>query len=64
VRIVVVGASGSGKTTMAKALSRALGLPHVELDAINWQPGWRDISIQEPEEFSAGSPRRRRERPG
>jgi adenylate kinase family enzyme len=51
VRIVVVGASGSGKTTMAKALSRALGLPHIELDAINWQPGWRDISVQDPEEF-------------
>jgi adenylate kinase family enzyme len=50
-RLVVVGASGSGKTTMAKALSRALGVPHIELDAINWQPGWRDISIQDPDEF-------------
>lgn len=50
-RIVVVGASGSGKTTMARALSHALGLPHIELDAINWQPGWRDISVQDPDEF-------------
>jgi adenylate kinase family enzyme len=50
-RLVVVGASGSGKTTMAKALSEALGLPRVELDAINWQPGWRDIATHEPEEF-------------
>jgi adenylate kinase family enzyme len=50
-RLVVVGSSGSGKTTMAKALSRALGAPHIELDAINWQPGWRDISIQDPDEF-------------
>jgi adenylate kinase family enzyme len=50
-RVVVVGTSGSGKTTMAKALSRALGLPHVELDAINWQPGWRDIAIQDPDEY-------------
>ena len=50
-RLVVVGTSGSGKTTMAKALSAALGAPRIELDAINWQPGWRPISIEEPEEF-------------
>jgi len=50
-RIVVVGTSGSGKTTMAKALSKALGLPRVELDAVNWQPGWRDIANHEPAEF-------------
>ena len=50
-RLIVVGNSGSGKTTMAKALSAALGIPRIELDAINWQPGWRDIAIQEPEEF-------------
>jgi len=50
-RIVVVGTSGSGKSTMAKALSQALAIPHVELDALNWQPGWRDLAIHEPEEF-------------
>ncbi|HXA37692.1 MAG TPA: AAA family ATPase [Phenylobacterium sp.] len=50
-RLVVVGTSGSGKTTMAKALSRALGLPQVELDALNWQPGWRALSIDDPDEF-------------
>jgi len=51
VRLVIVGTSGSGKSTMGRMLSEALGLPRVELDAINWQPGWRDIAIQEPEEF-------------
>jgi len=50
-RLVVVGTSGSGKTTMARALSQALDLPHIEMDAINWQPGWRDISNDDPEEF-------------
>ena len=50
-RIVVVGASGSGNTTMAKGLSHALDLPRIELDAINWQPGWRPISIEDPEDF-------------
>jgi adenylate kinase family enzyme len=51
VRLVVVGNSGSGKTTMAKALSAALGVTRVELDAINWQPDWRDIATHEPDEF-------------
>ena len=50
-RLVVVGTSGSGKSTMAKALSQALDLPHVEMDALNWQAGWRDLAIHEPEEF-------------
>lgn len=50
-RLVVVGTSGSGKTTMAKALCRALALPRVELDALNWQPGWRSLSIDDPDEF-------------
>jgi adenylate kinase family enzyme len=50
-RLVVVGCSGSGKTTMGKALAEALGVPRVELDAVNWQPGWRDLAVHEPEEF-------------
>jgi adenylate kinase family enzyme len=50
-RVVVVGTSGSGKSTLARALSQALGVPHIELDALNWQAGWRDLAIHEPEEF-------------
>jgi adenylate kinase family enzyme len=28
-----------------------LELPHIELDAINWQPGWRDLTRHDPQEF-------------
>ena len=50
-RLVVVGTSGSGKTTMARALSRALDLQHVELDGLNWEPGWRSLADEDPEGF-------------
>ena len=42
-RIVVAGTSGAGKTTFARRIAVQLGLPHIELDAINWQPGWHDL---------------------
>ena len=39
-RISVVGDSCSGKTTLAAALAERLGLPHIEIDALSWQPNW------------------------
>lgn len=39
-RIAIIGTTGSGKTTLAKRISKILSIPSVELDALNWQPGW------------------------
>ncbi len=39
-RVAVVGVTGVGKTTFAARLSERLDLPHIELDALYWQPGW------------------------
>lgn len=50
-RIAVVGSSGSGKSTTARAIGAALDLPVIELDTINWQAGWRDLNTHEPDEF-------------
>jgi len=54
----VVGNSGSGKTTIARAIAAALGIPHLELDAIFHQPGWQPLATSEFRrivgEFTAG----------
>ena len=39
-RVIVVGTSGSGKTTIAKTLAHRLGSTHIELDALHWGPEW------------------------
>jgi adenylate kinase family enzyme len=46
-RIVVVGPTGSGKTSLAAALGSILGLPHVELDALYWGPGWSEAPLED-----------------
>ena len=43
-RIVVIGTSGSGKTTLARRLAEALGVRHVELDALHFLPDWQERS--------------------
>lgn len=42
-RVLVVGNSGSGKTTMARHLAARLGGPHLELDSVFHQPGWTEL---------------------
>ncbi len=48
--IVVYGPVCSGKSTVARQVAQSIGVPHIELDAVFWQPGW----IKKPlEEFRA-----------
>lgn len=50
-RLMVIGTSGVGKTTFAMQFARRTGCARIELDAINWQPGWRDLQTHDPDEF-------------
>jgi adenylate kinase family enzyme len=45
-RIVVLGCSGAGKTTFARKLSEQLGVAHIELDALHWEPNWTSTPIE------------------
>ena len=46
-RIAIVGCSGGGKSTLARALGETLGLPVVHLDNLFWKPGWTESSLEE-----------------
>lgn len=52
-RILIFGNSGSGKSTLARQLAREHGLPHLDLDAIVWEPG--ELAVQRPPEAIASS---------
>ncbi len=49
-RIIVIGSSCAGKSTLAERLAASMGVPFVELDALFWKPGWVE---SEDDEFCA-----------
>jgi adenylate kinase family enzyme len=44
-RVIVVGTSCAGKTTLARRIAEALDVPHVELDVVFWGPDWRECPV-------------------
>jgi adenylate kinase family enzyme len=45
-RIVVVGTTSSGKSTLAGQLAEIIGGDYIELDALHWEPNW----VEAPDE--------------
>jgi adenylate kinase family enzyme len=41
-RVIVIGTSCSGKTTLARRIAEVLDLSHVELDTVFWGPNWSE----------------------
>lgn len=46
-KILLIGCGGSGKSTFARRLGAATGLPVVHLDHLFWKPGWQESSREE-----------------
>lgn len=45
-RVVVVGVTSSGKSTLAENLSQRFDLSCIELDELNWEPNWQAAPLE------------------
>jgi len=45
-RIVVIGTTSSGKSTLAEQLAKRFDLNFIELDALHWEPDWREAPLE------------------
>ena len=45
-RMVVVGVTSSGKSTLAEKLAKQFDLNYVELDALHWEPNWQSAPLE------------------
>lgn len=46
-RLVVVGTTSSGKSTLAAKLSEKLACDFIELDALHWEANWKAADVQD-----------------
>jgi adenylate kinase family enzyme len=46
-RIVVVGTTSSGKSTLANRLAEKIGAEFIDLDSLHWEPNW----VEAPDEI-------------
>lgn len=44
-RIVIIGTSCSGKSTLARQLSQQLSIQYIELDELHWLPDWQERDV-------------------
>lgn len=46
-KIIVIGVTGSGKSTLSKKLSNKLNYPYIQLDELFWRPNWMETPDKE-----------------
>ena len=46
-RVVVVGTTSSGKSTLAKQIADRFGMDYIELDALHWEPNWTPAWLED-----------------
>lgn len=45
-RVVVIGVTSSGKSTLAERLAKCFDLNFIELDALHWEPNWQSAPLE------------------
>jgi adenylate kinase family enzyme len=45
-RVVVIGVTSSGNSTLAEKLAKRFDLNYIELDALNWEPNWQNAPLE------------------
>lgn len=46
-RIVIIGTTGAGKSTLARQLAEKLNLSYIDLDDLHHMPGWRERPLED-----------------
>jgi adenylate kinase family enzyme len=44
-RIVIIGSTSSGKSTLAERLANRFDLNYIDLDALHWEPNWTEAPL-------------------
>jgi adenylate kinase family enzyme len=44
-RVVIIGVTSSGKSTLAETLAKQFNMNFIELDALHWEPGWQEAPL-------------------
>ena len=45
-RLTVIGTTSTGKSTLAETLAHRFDLRCIDLDALHWEPGWREAPLE------------------
>ena len=45
-RIVIIGTTSTGKSTLAERIAHRFDLRCIDLDALHWEPGWQEAPLE------------------